>query len=436
MRKIKPESLIVPLALLSLVAIAVIILCRTQGILYDESYFVPNIPRIAQLGLTNEFLLKITGSPGPTYAVIHSFFSGITHFSTLGIRLVNFGLLLLLLAFIYLNAKLMGAASPLSVAANFIFIPMVWVVCGLALTEVPTMLCAMVSLYFMLQCFKNGKPIGKQMLLAVAAGLFLSFAIMGRSFFLMVVFAALACLFIYAIIVKPKTGVTGNSAYSTPGFNNKWAVVLLGVFLLAALPLPAYVFKVWGALAPPTENVVVGADNISIVPWYALLSFCYCGFVALILAPAWFVADKRTLLATLAVSLVFLVANLINGYFEFAPMMSAAAKLLGPAMFGVYQRAIPALVVFLSFHFLLSSAIRLWQNRNNPVFVFIGLTALFIAFSAIKVKVQFSSRYVAQVVPYFLLLFIPYQKNDWTKIVRISIGAALGFVSLWFYYNG
>ncbi|MBD1363422.1 hypothetical protein IDJ77_06330 [Mucilaginibacter sp. ZT4R22] len=435
MTYIKPKAVLIALALACIASIAVIIITQSHGILYDEAYFIPNIHLITRTGLTTDFLLKITGSPGPTYAVIHGLFTGITHFSVLGIRLTNFGLFLLLLFFIYLNATLLNAESPITVSANFIFVPIVWVVCGLALTETPTMLCAMVSLYFMLRCFTGNQPLLPRVALAILAGLFLSFAILGRSFFLMVVLAFLACIIVNYLATKFDSHNIKSSKKASIVLNKSGAPLLLSLFLIFSLLLPIRVFMIWGALAPPTETAIVGANNLSLVPWYGLLSFCYCGFVTVILAPKWFVIEKKTIIAACIVSLVFLVVNINKGYFEFAPFLSAAGKFLSPAMFSWYQRAIPALVVFLSFQFLLSSVIRLWENRHDPVFIFIGLTVLFIAFSAIKVKVQFSSRYVAQVVPYFLLLFIPYEKPDWQKVIRVCIGSALGFLSLYFYYH-
>ena len=433
MTYIKPKAVLIALALACIASIAIIIITQSHGILYDEAYFIPNIHLITRTGLTTDFLLKITGSPGPTYAVIHGLFTGITHFSVLGIRLTNLGLFLLLLFFIYLNAKLLNAESPVNTAFSFIFVPIVWVVCGLALTETPTMLCAMISLYFMLRCFKGPQPLLPRVILAILAGLFLSFAILGRSFFLMVVMAFLACIIVNYLITK----FDSKNPSKKPAIvlNKTGAPLLLSLFVIFSLLLPLRVFMIWGALAPPTETAIVGANNLSLVPWYGLLSFCYCGFVTIILAPKWFVIDKKTIVATFVVSLVFLVVNINKGYFEFAPFLSAAGKFLSPGMFSWYQRAVPALVVFLSFQFLLSSVIRLWENRHDQVFVFIGLAALFIAFSAIKVKVQFSSRYVAQVVPYFLLLFITYEKPDWQKVIRVCIGSALGFLSLYFYYH-
>ncbi|RWY52295.1 glycosyltransferase family 39 protein [Mucilaginibacter gilvus] len=435
MTHIKPKAVLITIAVICIVSIAAIIITQSRGMLYDEAYFIPNIHLITHTGLTTDFLLKLTGSPGPTYAVIHGMLTGITHFSILGIRLTNFGLFLLLLCFIYLNAKLLNAESPVIVSVNFVFVPIVWVVCGLALTETPTMLCAMVSLYFMLLCLKGTLPLLPRIALAILAGVFLSFAILGRSFFLIVVLAFLACIIVNYLITKFDSHNITPSKKPTIVINKTYTPLLLSLFFIFSILLPIRVFMIWRALAPPTETAIVGANNLSLVPWYGMLSFCYCGFVTIILAPKWFVIDKKTIVATFVVSLVFLVFNIYNGYFEFAPFLSAAGRFLNAEMFSWYQRAIPALVVFLSFQFLLSSLIRLWENRHDPIVIYIGLTVLFIAISAIKVKVQFSSRYVAQIVPYFLLLFIPYEKNDWQKVVRVSVGSALGFLSLYFYYH-
>ena len=60
-------------------------------------------------------------------------------------------------------------------------------------------------------------------------------------------------------------------------------------------------------------------------------------------------ADKRTVAASVAVSLEFLEVNFVKGYFEFAPFLSAGMKFLARLRFRPTS-AIPALVVFLTFN--------------------------------------------------------------------------------------
>jgi len=80
--------------------------------------------------------------------------------------------------------------------------------------------------------------------------------------------------------------------------------------------------------------------------------------------------------------------------------------------------------------------IRLYTRRLDKIYLLTGLIAMLIVFSTIKVTTQFSSRYVGQVLPFFILLFAPYEKTNWTKIFRMIIGLVIGFLSLSSYYSG
>ncbi|HTH81524.1 MAG TPA: hypothetical protein VL490_01230 [Mucilaginibacter sp.] len=253
----------------------------------------------------------------------------------------------------------------------------------------------------------------------------------------MAILAIPAYVVIRFLLSKFDSGI--NSETTLFSFNlpsAKQSVIMLIVFLLFSLYLPIKIFMIWHSLAPPQDTGLVGANNLSLVPWYGVLAFCYCGLATLILAPDWFIINKRMLIISTVIAFVFLIINLLQGYFLFAPFMTAAKRFLSLSSFNIYQKTIPAFIFLFAFNFLLSSLVRLWQNRYNPVFMFIALTALLIAFSSIKVKAQFSSRYVGQIVPLFLLLFIPFEKTSWVKVIRISVGVCLGFISLYFYYFG
>jgi hypothetical protein len=433
MKRISPRMVLIAAAFLALAVILYMIVFKTSHILYDESYFVPNIFLIEKTGLTKEFLLKMSGSPGPAYAVVHSIFSPFTNNRLVGIRLTNFFLLLLLLLFIFLNARLLRSSDPLITSASFLFAPMVWVSCGLALTEVPTMLCAMISLYFLLRCISGTEGLLIKILFAFSGGLFLSFAVLGRSFFLMAIIALAILLCIYSISPKLVARMRFSGGRLPVNRSNKQLLLLGCIALVTSVILPVKVFGIWKALAPPTETNIVGANSFSLMPWYCLLSFCYCGFATVLLCPGWFVLHKKVIGASLILSLLFLGFNIYYGSFEFAPFLSASKHFLSARYFQIYQRVIPGLVLFFSINFLFSSLIRL-KNEHSPIILYIGITALLIAFSAIKVKAQFSSRYVAQVLPYFLLLFIPYEKNNWLRVAGAIAGVGLGFLSLYFYY--
>ncbi len=420
------------LASAGLVLILIFILTGKGNLLYDEFNFVPNIFLLEKYGLSNQFLLNIKGSAGPAYGVYHHCFFYIQPFDIMTVRLANYSLLLVLLASIYFNARLLGYKDPLILTLNFIAIPFVWVFCGLGLTEVPTMACGSIGFFFFLKGILSDIKFRNRPGWVAAAGIFFSFSVMGRSFYLMAIIAML-CWFGINLLQKSKTGLSPNSISS---FTTKQLLILFFVFVMTALPLPLYVFNLWGTLTPPLGTEAVGANKIAVNLWYGILACSYSGVIALILAPSWFLFKKNVLTSFAAISVVLVLINVYFGIFEFAPLHDTMAKLLPAGLFVHYGNIMPGLLASVALWFLVSTVYQLWLRKDDSVYVLIGMISLFIVFSTIKVTTQFSSRYVGQAIPFFILMFAPYEKTNLAKIIRILLGLAIGALSLYSYYNG
>jgi uncharacterized membrane protein len=422
------------LSAIALVAILLFIITGKNHLLYDEFNFVPNILLLDKEGFTKTFLLKSHGSPGPLYPVYQHLFYNAHAFNIMSVRLANYFLMIILLFFIFLTSRLLGYKDPLILSLNFIIIPFTWVFCGLGLTEIPAMTCAMIGFYLFLKGFITDIKYVYKLLYVFIGGAFFSFAILGRSFYLMVIIAMLLWLTVYlfqerfiSIIQKKRLWY-----FST----KKQALILITVLVISSLIAPLMVFYIWGGLTPPLGTEAVGANKLKIVPWYGILAFAYSGFIALLLAPSWFVAKKKFLLFFLGCTILLIIANIFLKIVEFAPLRTAISRIIPSQLFLYYGYILPGILASLAAYFIFSTVIRLYTRRLDKIYLLTGLIAMLIVFSTIKVTTQFSSRYVGQVLPFFILLFAPYEKTNWTKIFRMIIGLVIGFLSLSSYYSG
>lgn len=428
------RSINIILSVIALVVIFLFIITGTSHLLYDEYNFVPNIILLDKQGLTKSFLLNIHGSPGPLYAVYqHLFFNGST-FNIITIRLANYILLIISMLFIFLTSRILRYKDPLILALNFIIIPFTWVFCGLGLTEMPAITCAIIGFYLFLQGFITGIKYFYRLLFALAGGFFFSLAILGRSFYLMIVVAMFFWLTFYLYQGRIVTNIQRKTGwyFST----KKQDVILIVIALFSSVVLPLIVFSCWGGLTPPLGTEAVGANKLQVVPWYGILAFAYSGFIALILAPSWFVIKKNILLYFLLATVLFIIGNVIFKIVEFAPLRTEMSKILPTHFYSLYGFILPGILTSLSCYFIFSTAVQLYKRRFDKIYMLIGLIAMLIVFSTIKVTTQFSSRYVAQAVPFFILLFAPLETTNWNKIFRILLALLIGFLSLYSYYTG
>lgn len=388
-----------------------------QPPLYDEPLFIPNVYLFEQYGLSKEFLLKINEqAPGPLYQFIHYPLKGITHLQTPGIRLVNTGLLggmILLLTAIITRLNKVDKKQAFLLALNMMAIPMVWNVSGMALTEIPAMFFATLSVLFLLQALHNqNSSLPLSLLLALLAGVATGLSILGRSPFLIMVPAAGALL-------------TGN-------FQDRRRWALLAVYAGTALAMCLPVFIIWKGLMPP-QQAFTAAGGLS--PQHGMLAFAYGALVTFILAPEWFIFNKRILLFMLAAYALLLLANLTVVRFKYAPLYFSLAKVLPIAFMRLYPFIIVPVLAVIAAYFSVCSLVRAWQRRTDPFFLFLFLCAMLMLATNLKVMHLFSSRYAAQAAPFLVLLLLRYDKITYNKFLRAVAGMVIGFLSLETYFH-
>jgi hypothetical protein len=427
-----PRSVNIALAFISILIILFFILTGTNKLIYDETNFVPNILLFDKLGLSKDFLLNMHGSPGPLYSIYQHFFFKANSFNIVTVRLANYFLVIILLLFIYLSAKLLKLKDPFVLCLNFIIIPFTWAVCGLGLTEIPAMTCAMAGFYFFLKTFVEESSTLKKIVFIVLSGTFFSLAILGRVFYLMIIIAIIFLIFFYFAlgIFSQQQNLLRFEYGSTKNIGFLLLIIIL------SLVLPLIVFDYWGALTPPLGTAAVGAKEFKIVPWYGILAISYSACIAILVAPSFFVTRKKTIFYFLIAAFILIMSNIAFKLIEYAPLKTAASKFLSPQMFSLYQYILPAVLLSLSCYFIYSACVQFYINKLRTVYVLTGIISIFIVLSTVKVTTQFSSRYVAQAAPFFILFFADFEKTNWNKIFRISIGLAIGFLSLYSYYSG
>jgi len=402
-------------ALLGFAAVLTLTLFHQQPPLFDEAYFVRNFALFEKHGLSAEFLRNMDNqAPGPLYELVHFAFRPLTHLTTPGIRLVNVFLLAMTILLLTRTISILthtrfGESLPWGVA--LIAVPMVWQVTGLALTEMPTMFFSVLTVLLLLLAIQSEEKTLKSSLLALAAGASLGLSILGRSPFLTLGLASGILLLYDFRSVR------------------RWRTLLL--FGVVAMSMAIPVFIIWGGLVPP-QQAFVGKGYSG---WHGILAYAYGALLTVIIAPRWFYFRRSVILYLALAYIVFLLINIFLVRYEYAPLDRMLGRVLPGSFMKIYPLLISPLLATLSLYFIASSLRQAWIRRSEPFFVFILFAGLLLLASSFKVTHLFSTRYVAQAAPMFVLLFPGYDRFSWSRLLRFIAGMAIGYLSLETYFH-
>ncbi len=415
MKKEISEKLILLAGILGFLVILLLTFFHQQPPLFDEAYFVKNFELFRTYGLSKEFLLRMDNqAPGPLYELVHFAFKPLTGLTTPGIRLVNvflLGMTILLLARIITLIKKDVSGSSLSWSIALIAVPMVWQVTGLALTEMPTMFFSVLSVLLLLLAIKTEAFVLKSCLLALLAGVTLGLSILGRSPFLTLGLAS-ASLLLYHL-----------------NDGKRWRTLI--IYGVCALAIAVPVFIIWDGLVPPQQAFVGRGFSF----WHGILAYAYGALLTVFIAPRWFYFNKRIILYMVVCYVLLLMMNMMLVRYEYAPLDRTLAKVLPQAFMKIYPLMISPLLATLSLYFIFSSAWQGWLNRKRPVFIFLLLAGMLILASSFKVTHLFSTRYVAQAAPFFVMIFPGYDRPTLGRLLRFIIAMAIGYFSLETYFH-
>ncbi|WP_133177702.1 ArnT family glycosyltransferase [Chitinophaga parva] len=387
-----------------------------QPPLYDEPLFISNMPLFNRYGLSATFLREMDNqAPGPLYELMHYPLQAITHMQPPGLRMVNIVLLwciILFLAIILKRQYNLGWEQALVPALSMMALPVVWPVAGMALTEIPPMCCAMLSVLLLQRALACEGRSWFLLLFTLLAGVALGLAIWGRSPFLVMVPAA------------------GLLLWQQAQRRQRWIIVCLYVSVGLAMSVP--VFLIWHGLMPPKQALVT-AEGFKI--WHGILAFAYGGLLTLIIAPRWFYFNRRIAWLLVATMLILTLLNITLLHYTDTPM-TAVVKRIGSNVFvHIFSSLVPPLLATAALYFGVCSLLRTWEERHQPFTLFMLASGFLLLLSCAKITHLFSSRYVAQATPFLVLGMMGFDKISYGKCVRFAIGAGLGLVSLESYFS-
>ena len=387
------------LALLALLSFFV-----SKKLFYDEPWYLSTVALLDQHGLTADFLRALPGPAGPLYTLVHGALAPLTGLTPPGVRFVNVGFLGGTIVALFGILRLDKSANPLVSALSFTAAPMIWVVTGIALTEMAATFFSVLALGFLWSAL-GGKSTWYSLLLAAMGGLCLGLAILGRQP-LLVLLVPLPLFAIYDFRLASR-------------------VIL---FVIISLILPAMVFTVWRGLVPPRTGYV--GDGIA--PMHGLLAFTYAGCVMLVWSPAWFQMNFSFVVTIIAISCL---GNAVVGFGQYEALHSLAIRFISPQMMPIYGRLVWGGLVSLGLIFLFAQVRHTWDRRKDVKFVFLSVVVLLLLLSSMKITHLFSSRYVVSALPPLLLLAEPFTVAGRNKAFRILLGGVIGAVALYGYYQ-
>jgi hypothetical protein len=404
----KQESLVL---LFGLIGLVVLILVLGTPPLYDEDDYLMNVTLLKKYGFTDLYLLNHIGSAGPLYPTLHYILEPLTNLKTPHIRLVNVVLLIGSIWFIGRTLKVLHL--PQSYALLVLAVPMTYVISGLALTEMPAIFFLSAAFYLIIKACYTPLSFLKASLQLSVAGLFLSFAILGRQPFLLVL-GALPILFFK----------NGNYLKNS---------VLLLITIICALALPVYIFSVWGGLVAPTDASLynsIAREGVSLQPVFFFICMGYYGVVFLIVTPRFYISPSLKEILVLAVlALISIFLNFKYDLFLYLPMKYLVEQTFPPTL-AVWAESICGAGLFLgSLYFMLTLIRQLIRNKFSPALLFFTASILLIAIACIKITWGFSSRYPAQALPFLIPMFAYFHREHKFNSYRLGIGGLLGLIS-------
>jgi len=386
------------------------VICYHDRFFWDEPYYYHNLDIVKAYGWSDAFLENEWGSAGPLYTAIHYLLLPLTQAKLPNIRFINIGLLVII---VIISSDILHRFFHENKwnALAFLSIPMTYVCAGVALTEIPSFIFLLLSLFFLFQVLLGNQIDSIKYILALLGGLFFSIAIMGRQPLLVSLFA-LPFLFL------------------EHRFRNIRTYICAGLFILSSLALPIYVFSVWHGLLAPKEQVT----TTGWAPFHFWLGLGYLSLITFLVAPRFFLTlnfKKHELLIPFVIGLLSL--NIYFEWFTYLPMVSFFEQNFNPSISKCISSVSASILILLGLYYTYSCLCQIYNNRTNGIFVFISVAILLIAFTSIKITHQYSSRYAFQAAPFIVLQLSRFQEHNTFATFRILLGILLGWISLYSY---
>jgi len=403
----KPHGARVALLVLAAAQIVVMfgfVLIRREPPHYDEPWYLGTVHLLHERGLSRQFLLDLPGPAGPLYTFVHALFEPATHLRVPLVRVVNPLILLLIMLLGYAGLRLRKSRDPLTGALAVLGVPMTWVISGMALTELPAMLFVAVAVLMLLLVEQPNRSTPQRLLFAALGGLSLGIAVLGRQPFLVVLGGLPFLLRDVRRDLPP-----------------------LVVFAGFTIAVTAPVFWVWRGLVPPNLAEV----GRGIAWFHGMWSLCYGTVIVVLLAPAFLRLRlvEWVIIITTSVALSF---ALPTGH---VPMQTVAMRFLPASLLPLVERGVIIAGVGTAITFVVACVRRVLEHHQDRVFITLIIATGLLLLTPMKITHVFSTRYVAMTLPLIVLAVDRFARPNYWKVLRLSIGSVLGFLSLWSYFS-
>lgn len=410
----RPAKLDIVCLVTGFVLLLVSILLLDRPAVYDEIPYLSNIAILHQFGLSREFLMQLEGSAGPLYTFVHFLFEPLTNLEAPGIRLVNVLFLVGMMVILALLIRDLGWIH-WSHSLFAMAIPKVYVLAGLALTEMPAMFFYSASLFCLLRSANPNLGFRHRIIQAILSGFLLSFAILGRQPYLLTLLA------VPLLFVRPCHGLS---------------VVIVVCFFITALSLPSVVFWIWKGLIPPGDIIYypTSPNDLNIKMEFFILSLFYVAFSFLVIIPKTFAIKSRKEFYYIAIGgLAVVIVNFSFSWINYLPI-NYVMYALPDRMLPFAEQVFGSISLWVASFFLYKVSIPIIRNPN-PQILFIMASLILLCVASAKITWGFSSRYAAQAVPLIILgtaYFYKHYRHHYLWLIPVII---LGLISVINYYK-
>lgn len=381
--------------LVAFLGLATMVATSPGSFLHDEPEYTKYVPLLRQHGLTEAFLDSLPGAAGPLYAFVQLAFAPLTNLRPVGMRLVNVALLVVVAGILAIWLKQQNCRDYLVAACSILIVPMTWVMAGLALTEMPAMVFATLSLYLLLkgvEALQHERPVLRWF---VASGICLAVAVWGRQPYLL-----LAGVPVVMAVLDRRLRIA--------------ALVFAAIVVASATPL----IIAWEGLVPPDD----GADE-GLTLLHGAISLGYAGICFFLLVPRLQWLSRKSFIVA---AVILAALNAWFGIVVYAPVETLVSAFLSEDGMAAYSLACGSLMLVCGIAFLAWMLVTTWQDRGDLKKVAINVGLLCIVLSPALIMNFYASRYTAMAQPW--------RKWGWETTTAAIIGCAMGLVSLQGYY--
>lgn len=378
-------------------------------LLSDENFHIPGAERLRQtFDLVSLLSEPSTSAPGPLYPVLYALLSPLTHLAAPAIRFENLTLLVLTLMATAWLLSTLGLRQPVSRAVMLMALPVFWVTGGLALTEIPALLMATVSVALLAPYAMPSwqqRQRGRDTVRIITSGLFCGLAIAGRQ-------THLPLLLMFALLLwhRPLR-----------------PAALVGFALALVLVLP--IFIIWGGLVPKTLSSIGGGIFFE----NGFRALTYLAVYTIFLAPAFFrpILKKTPVVAGIAIAVVAL--NVLVFQYETRPFHRLVFEKLDPATGHLLGMMVGSVFPVFAVLLIMAFVMRLLELRHDRIFVLSSAFTILLLGTTFAIS-HAASRYVIVVFPFALVALQPFFVPSRWAALRLLGGSALGVTALLGYY--